>query len=179
MFKRPDKEADAKAAEQSEFDRAMEAAEPAPLEAVGGDLLTPDEIDQIRKDARAKVEAEVKNARKKALMTDAVLAERVRLGLVREEDIQRDIPVTIDLAEYADRITLDFRMYMQGHTYMVSPKVAATLHEIMERTHRHQAEIEGKTRFKGRMPNIYSKQRDGRTELSAASGAITRAGNLR
>jgi CO dehydrogenase/acetyl-CoA synthase epsilon subunit len=47
----------------------------------------------------------------------------------------------IDVAGHADRIVLDGTVYYQGQQVIVSANKAATIREIMWRTHQHEAEI--------------------------------------
>jgi len=162
-----DKRAEEKKKEQDAFNAAMNEP-PEPLER-DDSLLSADEIAAIQAEARAKVDKEIKALATKRLMSDAVLAEKVRRGIVKEADIVGDIPVTIDVAEFTDRIMLDFRVYLHGHTYMVSPAVAATLHEVMARTQRHQNELDGKGREGLRKRNM---------QMSAKTGIVTNAHGL-
>jgi hypothetical protein len=49
--------------------------------------------------------------------------------------------IVIDVAGHSDRIVLDGAAYYQGVQYEVSANKAATMREIMWRTHQHEAEI--------------------------------------
>lgn len=107
-----------------------------------------------RKIDRSKVPPDMlAKARDAALAKQARLMAEAELGigdndlpvqkgpLTDEGDI---IPVYINLADYADRITLDGVIYINGRTYDLPERKAQVVHEICARSWRHQAEIEGK-----------------------------------
>lgn len=109
--------------------------------------LDPADVEAILAEAREKVEAERKDKARKRILADALKKERVKQGLIHENTAQPDQKITIDLAEYSGFISLDGRPYHHGHTYTVSYGTAQTLRERMARSHAHQAEIDGKSRF--------------------------------
>ena len=61
--------------------------------------------------------------------------------------------ITVDLAEFTDRIFLDGKWYMHGRTYTVPQRVYDSMKEIISNTWRHQEEIDGKDR------NFYRKSK--------------------
>ena len=72
--------------------------------------------------------------------------------------------VTIDLAPYCDRLVIDSKIYMQGHSYELDSRVVAVIKEQMARTWEHQAEIEGKDN------QFYLKNRLRQTAIHANTG---------
>lgn len=90
---------------------------------------------------------------------DAALAKQARIMAEQELGIgDSDLPVQkgpltpppgmemvmVDLAPYCDRLVIDSKIYMQGHSYELDTRVVAVIKEQMARTWEHQAEIEGK-----------------------------------
>lgn len=119
-----------------------QAAETKPLPA---SILTDAEIAAAKAEARRRVEQSMKDA------AMAKLIEEEEHRLKREEglrtgkaDMDEPVDIMIDLAEFCDRITVNGVSYFHGHTYSVPRHVANSLRETMQRTHRHQMEIDGK-----------------------------------
>lgn len=112
-------------------------------------VLTVEDQMRLRKEAEATVQAERKKAAEAAFL-DRLLDEERRNTGVEEELVQ----VTLNLAEFCDRITLDGRIYFQGRTYTVPVSVFDTIRDIAFRTWQHQDEIDGKSRFKPKPQNI-------------------------
>ena len=54
------------------------------------------------------------------------------------------VSVTVDLADFADRIVLDGRTYFHGQTYLVRPDTATMLSSQCDLTHRHDREVHGR-----------------------------------
>lgn len=111
--------------------------------------LSSKELDEIRKEAQKLEIDEIK----KQLRDKALADERARLRAV-VDPTEEMRSITIDLAEFADRITIDGRMYVHGQTYMVPKRLYDVLQEQMFRTQQHEHEISGraKTQFKPRLP---------------------------
>lgn len=123
------------------------------------DLLTPEEIDELRAEAEAEALAERKTAAKEAMRTKLKREARQKKGL---EETQ--VTVTVDLAPYADRILIDNQAYLQGKTYTVPLGRAAVIREVMQRTWGHQSEIDGKSE------NFYRKTRGARVIPAGENG---------
>jgi hypothetical protein len=110
-------------------------------------ILTSEEIEAIRAQARDEIlKTRKSNAKKQFLEVE-------KSRLLREEGMTtgagvRDqmVNITVDLAEYAASIVINMRPYWHGHTYTVPRHVAEQLREIMQRTHMHQNEVDGKDR---------------------------------
>lgn len=125
--------------------------------------LTPKELEDIRKEAqRLEIEDIKKQLREKALADER---SRLRAAIDPSEETRS---ITIDLAEFADRITLDGRIYLQGQTYIVSKRQYDVLQECMFRTQQHEHEISGRSRnmFK---PRLSPQLRPGLENASPAS----------
>lgn len=65
----------------------------------------------------------------------------------REEGVEEEmITFTLDLAEYADRITIDGVIYFHNREYTVPRTKYQTMIDMAYQTHKHQLEIDGKNR---------------------------------
>jgi hypothetical protein len=106
-------------------------------------ILSKEEMDQIRASVRAKVKEELA-AREQEHKADAVKETTARaLQEARRQagltDYRDDlVSVTIDVAPYADKITVDGKMFFQGHTYQVVRRQADSLREMMARSWDHE-----------------------------------------
>lgn len=112
------------------------------------DELLPSEIAALEAEVNKEVEKEIKAKAKEALREKLRTKARQARGV--EEPMEQ---VTIDLADYADRITLDNVVFMHDRTYTVRASVAATLRDVMQRTWGHKSVTEGKSE------NFYRKSR--------------------
>jgi hypothetical protein len=108
-------------------------------EEAGAVTLDDEEIEKIRRQAREKVAVEIADIAKmskKALMAktldDEILRQRREAGLTDYRDDLVD--VLIDVAPYTDRITIDDKMYMHGHWYLVPRRVFDVIREQMARS---------------------------------------------
>jgi hypothetical protein len=124
------------------------------------DLLTEVEVQELSGEIQEEIAEERKEAAKKALKEKLRKQEREKQGL---SEVQERI--TIDLAPYADKITINGRSYLQGQTYTVATSLATVFREIMQRTWGHQSEIDGKSE------NFYRKTRGARVIPVGESGA--------
>lgn len=104
-------------------------------------LLTDDDKLRLQEEALEAVIAE-----KRAAALDeykrVALEEARREGGVEEEMVT----FTLDLAEFADRITIDGVIYFHNRQYTVPYSKYKTMTEMAYRTHTHQLEIDGKSR---------------------------------
>lgn len=112
---------------------------------VEGSRLTAEEIEAAKKVARENVE----KAARQAEIEKIVAEEEARLKRIEGQrtgvaDKDEMVHLFIDLAEFCDRITINGVQYFHGYAYDVPRHVADTLREIMQRTHRHQMELDGK-----------------------------------
>lgn len=110
--------------------------------------LSDKELEEVRKEAQ-KLEVD---ELKKQLRDKALADERARLRAAIDPT-EETRSITIDLAEFADRITIDGRMYVHGQTYIVPKRLYDVLQEAMFRTQQHEHEISGRARaqFKPRL----------------------------
>lgn len=111
--------------------------------------LTPEELARVEKEAQEEVNALVKARLLKRAKEQAVIRAKVAAGLLPATADEGMSLITIDVAKFAPWIALDNRIYWHGYTYKVPAGVARTLLDQMYRTHGHQAEIDGKSRFEG------------------------------
>ncbi len=103
---------------------------------------------------RSKIPPEMlAKAKEQALLKQARLMAEAELGIgdtdmpVQKGPLSDEgplVPVYINLAEFADRLTLDGVIYIHGRTYELPLKKAQVVKEQLARSWRHQAEIEGK-----------------------------------
>lgn len=87
--------------------------------------------------------------RKKQALASFEKKERERLSgkvgqLTGDPDKDEIVHVTIDLAEFTDRLVVNGVQYIHGQTYQVPRHVANSLREMCARTHAHQNELDGK-----------------------------------
>lgn len=106
-------------------------------------LLSVEEQMAIRAEVTRETEAEKREVAKR------VFREQVRDEARRDAGIEEEIVTfTLDLAEFADRLVIDGRIYFHGRTYSVPRSVFNSMSEMAFRTHGHQLELDGKSRIK-------------------------------
>ena len=108
-------------------------------------ILTNAEYDAAVAEAEKRLaDAERKAAREKLIADsmDAIRRERNALTGVIDQD--EEVDITIDVAEYTDRIIIDGQQFFHGSTYKVPRHKATTLNEVMFRSYMHQAQLDGK-----------------------------------
>ncbi len=123
-----------------------------PKATVDTSLLSPERIEELRKEAAAKVEAARILAAEKQLLEQFENEERQAHGAVAAPG-ETMVDIVIDLAPYCSEIRIDGVIYFQGHRYTVREGAAAGIAEIMANTWKHQSEIDGKSE------NFYRKTR--------------------
>ena len=121
-------------------------------------IIGEDRIKELRAKASAKVTKERQAAAEAQLLEQFEREERQQGGL--DEPI---VEVYIDLAPYADRITLDGVVYFQNRTVLVRQSVASVMLEMMAATWKHQSIVDGKSE------NFY---RQSRSQGVAANGGV-------
>lgn len=129
----------------AEAEEAPVAAEPAPNSLGARSILSDKEIAEAKKVARDRLEKAMKEAEKDRLVAEEM--ERLR----REEgkrtgnpDRDELVRVTIDVAEYADRLVINGFEYHNGYSYDVPRHVYESMRETMYRTHLLQRELDDK-----------------------------------
>ncbi len=124
------------------------------------ELLSPEEIEEIRVAERAKYRAEQKAKAKKALVDKIRTEERDRLGSTPADELQLRwlnelVPITITMPRLRrpngaeqppEPIILDQRIFNHGRTVMVTRAQALTLAEVMGKAWMHVAQVDGRTR---------------------------------
>ena len=117
---------------------AENSTEPTPI-------LTDAEIEEARKIARDRVAKALKDAEKERIIREEMekfrREEGKRTGAVDKDEL---VNVTIDCAEFADRLCINGQEYFHGYTYEVPRHVYDTLRDIMFRGHLHQSTLDGK-----------------------------------
>ncbi len=131
------------------------------------DLLTQEEIDELRAEAEKEALAERKTAAREAMRTKLKREARQKKGLEEAQD-----RVTVDLAPFADRILIDNQAYLQGITYTVPVSRAQVIREVSQRTWNHQAEIDGKSE------NFYRRTRGARVIPAGEGAAVINTSQL-
>ncbi len=133
-------------------------------------VLDPARVAEIKAKAAAKMQA-----RAIADAEDALL-EQEMARLDREahpETVHEMRHILLDLALYADRVTLDGKVFYPGESYDVPKPVYDVLMECAQATYRHDDEIHGDAD-----QNFYRKSRamsvNMRTGMATAGGAPLR-----
>ena len=136
-------------------------------------LLSTAEKDAIRLKAEARVLAREKERAEEAFL----LAEEERLEReLHPKKFEEMREITIDLALYADGITLDGRKYEYGRTYTVPKSTYDTLMEVQQRTYRHENEIQSGNPYNA----FYNRQRykNMEAERPYASLSVSESGSV-
>jgi hypothetical protein len=120
------------------------------------DLLSDAEIAQIFAEAKAKVAAERKRARRAVLLERALYEERKSVGLVGQDEAERNrldelVQITIDLPRFKNQrdlpfIRIDGQAFYHGRSYTVTVAQKMTLMEIMGRADLHVKQFYGESR---------------------------------
>ena len=127
-------------------------------------IVGEERIKALRAQAAKKVEAERLKAAEAQLLEQFEKEERQQGGL--EEAM---VEVTIDLAPYADRITIDGVIYFQGQTKTVRASVAELIREMSANTWKHQSIVDGKSE------NFYRQSRAQQVTPAGVISNILRA----
>ena len=69
---------------------------------------------------------------------------RERNALTGAVDQDEPVTITIDVAEYTDRLIIDGEQFFHGSTYTLPRHKAATISDMMFRSYIHQAQLDGK-----------------------------------
>jgi hypothetical protein len=102
-------------------------------------ILDAKTIEDVRAQAKAKVEKERIAAAKAQLLEEFELEERRANGTIEPME-----EIFIDLAPYADRLMIDGKILFQGQTKTVKASEAAVIRDMMQATWRHQSIVDGK-----------------------------------
>jgi len=104
-------------------------------------ILTDEEIQELRADARKQVVTELSKQARDEYFAKAL--SEARSASIPDEEI---IHVQIDVAPWCPGATIDGVQYFHGYTYPVKKSVACVLFEQMWRTWEHQDELDGRGR---------------------------------
>ena len=108
-------------------------------------VLTNAEYDAAVLEAKKRLDdAERKAARERLIADSMDTIRRERNALTGVVDQDEPVKITIDVAEYTDRIILDGEQFFHASTYTVPRHKAQTMNEIMFRSYMHQAQLDGK-----------------------------------
>lgn len=130
-------------------------------------VLSDDEIEAVKKEARKSIEKDKKDHARKRLLAEEIAKLRVAEGVGGVEDDM--VNILIDTAIFANSITLDGKKYWHGATYTVPRHVARSLSDIMFRGKRHQAvDVKGE-----KLAEFYRSPRQ--TVINGRSGVIINA----
>lgn len=105
-------------------------------------LLSEQEIEDLRKEAELEALEDAKKSKKAEIKKQFFKDAKQRLDPKTNEE---RVDFILDLAEYADRVMLDGKLYFHGRRYTVARSVFDVLAETMSRTHEHQRVIDGKS----------------------------------
>lgn len=109
--------------------------------------LTDEEKAAIEKDAADQIAGELAERERAIYHKAALVRARIAAGLLPPEADDEEVRIKIDLAKYANHIMLDGRVYYHGYTYVVPLRVCRVLLEQCSRSHAHQDEVDGRSRF--------------------------------
>ena len=113
---------------------------PAPVEF---ELLTAEDKLRIH-EAALKKAREIKRAEAEKAYEKIALEEALREEGLAEEQVT----FKLELAEFANKLTIDGRSFYHGMTYTVPLSQYQLISEMAYRTRLHQLEIDGKSRYK-------------------------------
>ena len=113
----------------------------------GAELLSDEDITEIRAKAREQVDTDRKKQAKEELKSRFLKEERHRSD--PDEEL---IALTIDLPGFADRVTIDGTVYMQGVTYRFPKKQYESIRDQMAQSWKHEAQTGGANRDAYRQP---------------------------
>ena len=129
-------------------------------------ILTDTERDALTAKARARVEAKAKHAAEEAFLK----AEEERLEREAHPQAFEEMrEIRLNLAMYAQFITIDSRRYYHGMLYTVPKSLYDVLKEQEQRSHRHEAEIKSGDEYS----KSYRRERN--AALSFATGQVSQA----
>ena len=108
-------------------------------------ILTDKEIEEAKRVAKERVNKALKEAERERIIAEEMQRFRAEEGKrTGHVDLDEEVSVTIDLAEFASKITINGQDYWHGYTYQVPRHVYDTMRDIMFRGHLHQNALDGK-----------------------------------
>jgi hypothetical protein len=101
-------------------------------------LFTAEELEALENEVILEVQSDMREEAKARVREQ--LRSQKRLEMQRATDPDEEVfLLTIDVAPYADRVTLDNVIYLHGITYELPKRVYDTVKEIMGRTWEHES----------------------------------------
>lgn len=138
------------------------------------ELLSFEERQDIREQAREKVLADRKDEAEKALLAQYLEEERRAL-----EPAKQMMGITLDLAPYTKQALIDGREYWHGYYYEVPKDLFDVLAEMQARSWQHDDEVGSPNRNQYQRPAYMGTSNFGdrqiRRELSVTAGTIDSA----
>jgi hypothetical protein len=108
-------------------------------------ILTDEEIARAREIARERVSKALKEAETERLIAEEMQRIKAEEGKrTGQVDLDETVEVTVDLAEFAAKLTINGQDYWHGYTYTVPRHVFDSMRDIMFRGHLHQNALDGK-----------------------------------
>lgn len=108
-------------------------------------ILTEKEIADAKRIARERVSKALKDAEVERIVREEMEALRREEGKrTGQADKDELVKVTIDCAEFADRLRINGQEYFHGYTYDVPRHVYDSMRDMMFRGHLHQNALDGK-----------------------------------
>lgn len=109
-------------------------------------ILTAEEIEAAKAEARAQIEAQRKKQARARIIEEEKQRLKVEDGLTTGDGVKDQmVRIALDLAPHTPYIAINGVPYYHGQTYVVPRHVSETLREAQQRGWRHQDEIEGHT----------------------------------
>lgn len=102
------------------------------------------DIAALKAAAEKQVAKERKDAASKALLEKFVAEARRATATDPDEEM---VDIFIDLPEFSDRLIIDGRIYLYGHTYTVNRAQYNGIKEMLHRAYDHQDELDGKSKY--------------------------------
>lgn len=108
-------------------------------------LLTADEIEVAKTEARDRVRADAVKAARKDVV-DKEIVRLKRLGSPLGEGAKDElVTITLDLAEHSNKIVINGEPFWHGHTYTRPRHVVDSMREQMLRGWNHQDQLDGRS----------------------------------
>lgn len=104
-------------------------------------------LEAVRRELEDEAKEEARKRRMERYREHVRMETRRRAGLLEPQ-----VTLVIDVAGYADGVTIDGRKYFHGHQYTLPQSEADSVLEIMQRTWEHEDAVGGANRDQYRRP---------------------------
>jgi hypothetical protein len=149
----------AKAALANQAEPEISEPDMLPVETRIDDILSNEEIEEIRKAAREKIAEEEKKARRQAYAQQALndarrAAGSMPLNEAHEQAMAELVEIYVDMPRLRkvtggehepDPIIIDQRRFFAGRTYRVPRGLALYMNDLMDKARRHVAYVDGRS----------------------------------